>query len=172
MKEGLSQLFFSQWAPWLKCKLTTSSPLTSFKYSGVLRDLTSSSSETSEATLTRQAQIQRGPLRDPSLNLDLFLRGLRSTSKDTQLLTFHLQKHLLLNFKNILLLLLKVSGHASRYVGSYFPDQGSNPHPLKWKYGVLTLLNWTARKVPKSIYLKRKIITETFSLGKKKIILK
>ena len=29
-------------------------------------------------------------------------------------------------------------GHATRYAGSYFPDQGSNLCPLQWKYGVLT----------------------------------
>ena len=26
----------------------------------------------------------------------------------------------------------------TRHVGSWFPDQGSNPHPLQWKRGVLT----------------------------------
>ena len=94
-RRGCLNYFFPSGPLGWNANLTTSSPLTSFKYLGVLRDLTSPSSETSEATLTRQAQIQRGPLRDPSLNLDLFLRGLSFTPKDTQLLIFHLQKHLL-----------------------------------------------------------------------------
>ena len=29
--------------------------------------------------------------------------------------------------------------HATRHAGSYFPDQGSNPCPLQWKHGVLTI---------------------------------
>ena len=29
-------------------------------------------------------------------------------------------------------------GHTMRHVGSWFPDQGSNPHPVQWKCGVLT----------------------------------
>ena len=29
-------------------------------------------------------------------------------------------------------------GRTSRHVGSQFPDQGSNPCPLQWKFPVLT----------------------------------
>ena len=32
-----------------------------------------------------------------------------------------------------------VLSHAVRQVGSYFPNQGPNPHPLHWKQGVLTI---------------------------------
>ena len=28
-------------------------------------------------------------------------------------------------------------GHVTWHVGSYFPNQGLNPHPLPWKHGVL-----------------------------------
>ena len=31
-----------------------------------------------------------------------------------------------------------VFGHAAQQMRSWFPDQGSNPHPLHWKHGVLT----------------------------------
>ena len=30
-------------------------------------------------------------------------------------------------------------GHTAQHVGSYLPDQGSNPRPLHWKRGVLTI---------------------------------
>ena len=30
-------------------------------------------------------------------------------------------------------------GHIMWHVGSYFPNQGSNPHPLLWKHRVLTI---------------------------------
>ena len=29
-------------------------------------------------------------------------------------------------------------GHTLWHIGSYFPDQGSNPCPLHWKYRILT----------------------------------
>ena len=29
-------------------------------------------------------------------------------------------------------------GHAMWHVGSYFPDQGSNPLPMLWKHRILT----------------------------------
>ena len=31
----------------------------------------------------------------------------------------------------------KVFGRATQHVGSEFPDQGLNPHPLEWKCKVL-----------------------------------
>ena len=31
-------------------------------------------------------------------------------------------------------------GHAAQYVGSWFPNQGSNLYPLKWKHGVFFFL--------------------------------
>ena len=38
-------------------------------------------------------------------------------------------------------------GHIAHHVGSQFPNQGSNPHPLQRKHGVFN--HWTAKEVPK-----------------------
>ena len=37
-----------------------------------------------------------------------------------------------------------------QHVGSYFPDQGLNPHPLQWKH---SLNHWATRKVPEITFL-------------------
>ena len=46
--------------------------------------------------------------------------------------------HIYLPWNPRTILLLFVFWLASRHVGSYFPDQGLNPHPLCWKCGVLS----------------------------------
>ena len=39
--------------------------------------------------------------------------------------------------RDCFLLFKKSFGCAMQHVGSLFPDQGSNPHLLRWKHGVL-----------------------------------
>ena len=52
---------------------------------------------------------------------------------DFPLLEFHIN-----GIMQYIVLLLLLFGCAMKHVGSYFPDQRSNPCPLQWKHGIFT----------------------------------
>ena len=55
-----------------------------------------------------------------------------------------------IKFVKILLLFLCFGFLTARHVGSQFPDQGLNPHPL---FGRPSLNHWTTREVPVCLFL-------------------
>ena len=67
----------------------------------------------------------------------------KNTSDATPLARFWSRLLFLLIFFNpcfFFLLFLKflLLGHIMQHAGSWFPEQGSRPHPLHWNHGVLT----------------------------------
>ena len=78
-----------------------------------------------------------------------------------QLNHFAVHQKLTQHYKSTVLQLKKkffFSGHTTRHAGPQSPDQGSNPRPLQWKQGVLTI-GPPGKSLNKIHFLKKRKLT-------------